>query len=133
MKISAKQYAQTLYELTEKKPEKEISRIVSNFIKYLAKNNDLKFGTQIIEKFNNIWNENHGVVEAEVTSREELSNEVRIKLSNYVSNKFKAKEVVFNNKVDESIKGGIVIKVEDEILDASISNQIKDLRKKLMH
>jgi F-type H+-transporting ATPase subunit delta len=128
MKITAKQYAQTLYELTENKSEKEVSGVVSNFSKYLVKNNDLKLGAQVIEKFNNIWNEKHDIVEAEVTSRENLHTEVYTKVRTYVSNKYKAKEVVINNIIDKSIKGGIVIKVGDDILDGSVAGKLNNLK-----
>lgn len=131
MKISATQYATTLYELTQDKSKSEVDSIAKKFIELLIKNRQIKLAGKIIEKFSEIYNRKNGIIEAEITSREVLSNELRNKVSNYVSNKYKAKEVVINNKIDESIKGGIIIKVGDEIIDASISGKLRSLKSSL--
>ncbi len=127
MKITASQYATTLYELTQNKNKSEINVVVKKFTEQLIKNRKNKLSVKIIEKFSGIYNQKNGIVEAEITSREVLSNELRNKVSNYVSTKYKAKEVILNNKIDESIKGGMIIKVGDEILDASVAGKLKKL------
>ncbi|MFA6382815.1 MAG: ATP synthase F1 subunit delta [Parcubacteria group bacterium] len=131
MKITAIQYANTLYELTDGKTKQEVDGVVAGFLKVLRKNNQLKMAGKIIEKFSNLYNQKNGIVEAEVTSREALSKDVGNKLRNYVSTKYKAKEVVIKNKIDEGIKGGIIIKVGDEIVDASISGKLRSLKSSL--
>jgi len=128
MKISAIQYAKTLNELTLNKTHTEIDAAVSGLAELLKKKNQTKLLPKIIEKFNGIWNKNNGIVEAEIISREKLSNELRNKVSNYVSNKYKAKKVLINNIVNESIKGGIIIRVGDEVMDGSVDRQLKNLR-----
>ncbi len=131
MKVTATQYANTLYELTDGKSKQKIDDVVVGFLRVLQKNNQLKMAGKIIEKFNGIYNQKKGIIEAEVTSREELCGEVRTKVLTYVSNKYKAKEVVLNNKIDVNIKGGIIIKVGDEIIDASIKTHLINLNKLL--
>lgn len=131
MKISATQYATTLYELTQDKSKPEVDSVAKKFTEMLAKNGQLKMAKKIIEKFSDIYNQKNGIVEVEITSREVLNNELRNKVSNYVSNKYKAKEVVLINKINENIKGGIIIKVGDEIVDASINRQLINLNKLL--
>lgn len=127
MKVTANQYAKSLYELTDGKPKQNINDIVAGFLKVLQKNNQVKLAGKIIEKFNGIYNQKNGIVEAEVITREEVRTSVRTLVRTYVSTKYKAKEVVIKNKIDENIKGGIVIKVRDEILDASVANKLKNL------
>jgi len=128
MKISTAQYAQTLYDITEGKEKSRVALSVEKFTELLIKNRQIKLAGKIIKKFNDIYNQKHGIIEAEITSREKLNEELRNKLRNYVSNKYKAKGVVLNNKIDENIKGGIIIKVGDEILDASISGKLRNLK-----
>lgn len=128
MKISPTQYATTLYELTQDKNKSEVDSVAKKFIEMLAKNNQLKIAGKIIEKFSGIYNQKNGIVEAGVVSREVLNNELSNKVSNYVSNKYKAKEVVIKNKIDENIKGGIIIKIGDEILDASVAGRLNSLK-----
>lgn len=131
MKITTTQYANTLYDLTEGKEKARVNSIVEKFTALLIKNRQIKLAGKIIEKFSEIYNRKNGIVEAEITSREVLSNELRNKVSNYVSNKYKAKEVVINNKIDENIKGGIVVKVGDEVIDASLKSRLINLNKLL--
>jgi F-type H+-transporting ATPase subunit delta len=131
MKITAQQYARSLYEATKGKSQNEINGVVANFVKVLNKNNQLKSGKNIIKKFGEIHNQENGIVEAEVTSREELSDDVRNNVSKYVSNRYRAKEVVLIEKSDPKIKGGIVIRVGDEVMDGSVDSKLKELKKKL--
>ena len=39
------------------------------------------------------------------------------------------KEVVLDSHVDESIIGGVVIRIGDQLLDGSIKTQLNDMRK----
>ncbi len=131
MKITATQYANTLYELAEGKKEVQINAITKKFTELLIKNGQLKLAGKIIEKFSEIYNQKNGIVEVEIVSREKLSGELVNKLDKFVKEKYKAKKVVLINKIDENIKGGIVIKVGDEIVDASISGKLRNLRSSL--
>ncbi len=131
MKVSPTQYATTLYELTKDKNKSEIDAVVKKFTEQLIKNRKNRLFGKIIEKFGGIYNQKNGIVEAEITSRETLDKDVSNKLRNYVSTKYKAKEVVIKNKVNENIKGGIIVKVGDEIVDASIKNHLINLSKLL--
>ena len=131
MKVSVTQYAKTLHEAVRDKSQKEIPEIISSFVKILAKNNQIKNKGKIIAKFGDIYNQENGIVEAEVTSREVLSNMLSNKIKSFVKEKYQAKEVVLKNIVDEKIKGGIIVRVGDELMDASISKQLRNLKNKL--
>ncbi|MFA6973792.1 MAG: ATP synthase F1 subunit delta [Parcubacteria group bacterium] len=131
MKITATQYAKSLYELTDGKSEQEVDGVVASFLKVLIKNRHLKIAKKVMAKFTEISNQEQGLVEAEVTTREKIHTEVLTQVRTYIKNKYKAREVVIKNKIDLNIKGGIVIKVGDEILDGSIAGQLNGLRKAL--
>lgn len=131
MKITTTQYAKTLNEAVKDKSQKEIPEIISGFVKILIKNNQIKNSGKIIAKFGDIYNKENGIIEAEVVSREVLNNMLSNKIESFVKEKYQAKEVVLKNIVDEKIKGGIVIKVGDELMDASIGKQLINLKNKL--
>lgn len=131
MKITVNQYAKSLYAATGDKNQKEIGDAVSNFIKILQKNRQLKLFSKITQKFTEIWNQEKGIVKAEITSREELHTELRNKVSKYVKERYQAKEVILHNIIDEKIQGGIIIRVEDEILDGSVVRQLQELKNNL--
>jgi len=131
MKITATQYAKTLFELTAEKSSKEIDVIVANFIKLLNQKRQLKLAGKVIAKFNEIWNEKNGIVEAEVTSARKLESSQVHKVESFIKEKYSAEKIIINNKIDLNIKGGIVIKVGDEVLDGSLSCQLQRLRSSL--
>lgn len=132
MKISIKQYAQTLLELTENKSQDEVLNIVKNFAEQLKKDGQLKNSGKIIEKFSEAYNAAHGIVEAEIVSARKLEAGQISEIEKMVKGKYAAKEVVVKNIVDEKIRGGIVIRVGDEVLDGSIERQLRNLKKELV-
>jgi len=132
MKITTQQYAKTLLEITEDKAEKEISGIALRFIDVLKKGKQMKNASKIIEKFSEVFNAKHGIVKAAVITKDKIGDEEIKKVENYIKEKYSAKEIIINNIIDEKIKGGIIIKVGDEVLDGSVSAQLKRLEKELV-
>jgi F-type H+-transporting ATPase subunit delta len=131
MKATATQYAKTLYELTKDKKHQEIDEIISNFLQILLKNGQMRMTEEVVRKFSEIYNAENGIMEAQITSREEISEELRNKLRNWLLNKYNAKEVVLNNRIDKSIKGGVIVRVGDEVVDGSVDRKLVELRKEL--
>lgn len=131
MKITVNQYAKSLYAATEDKSQKEIGEAVSNLIKILQKNRQFKLVSKITKKFTEIWNQEKGIVEAEITSREKLHGEASTQVLAYIKEKYLAKEVILRSIINEKIQGGIIIRVGDEILDGSVSGQLKMLKNNL--
>jgi len=128
MRLTVNQYAKALYESVQEKSQGEVDSVISNFLKVLQKNGQLKLAKKITEKFSAIWNKENEIVDATVTSREALDAETLKNIEKFVAGKYSAKEVVLQNVIDEKIKGGIIIKVGDEMMDASIAKRLEDLR-----
>ena len=88
MKISAQQYALSLYESIKGKTDKtEIKNILGNFVALLGKNNNLNKEAEIIRIFENIWDGEKGELKAELTSARELNKESRETVINYLKEK----------------------------------------------
>lgn len=132
MKISTKQYAQALYELTLGKSEAEVDAVVEKFVKELVKNNQLKLAQKIIDNFSHIYNRENGIIEAEIQSCEELQIESLQKIEKYLINKYQARQIIFDKKIKPEIKGGIIIKAGDEIIDLSVAGKLTRLRRELI-
>lgn len=141
MKITAKQYAQALHDLTEEKDSQAVDGVVSKFAKELSANNQLGLLENIIEKFNEIWNKRNGIVEAEIISARELESSQVSKAESYIKEKYGARKVVLSakggfayggkNRIDKSLKGGIIIKVGDEVIDGSVKKKLVLLKESL--
>jgi F-type H+-transporting ATPase subunit delta len=132
MKISVKQYSQTLFDLTDGKSEQEILGIVSKFAELLKKDGQLKNSQKIMDKFSAIYNDAHQIVEARVISARELSVAQITDVKEFVKKKYLAKDVVIENAVNEKVRGGLIIKVRDEVIDGSVVSQLKRLKNELM-
>lgn len=128
MKATATQYAKTLYELTIDKTRQEIDGVVSKFLEELQRNGQIKIADQVVNKFQEIYNAENGIVEAEVVTREKISESLENKVKNFIKEKYFAKHVEIHNKIDENLRGGIIIRVGDEILDGSLDRKLRELR-----
>jgi len=126
-KISAKQYAEALYELTRGKTEEKINSVVSDFAKELRKQRKLKLADNILNKFSGICNKENGIVEVEVISARKINEYQEEKIKSFIKDKYEAKEVCLARKIDKKIKGGIILRVGDEIIDGSVSRKLKNL------
>ena len=128
MKISSKQYAQTLFSLVDNKNNEEINNIIVKFIAFIKKMGDIKKMQDIVTQFSNIYNEKKGIIEATVVSVRKLDKDELEKTKSFINSKYNAKSVTINNIIDKSIKGGIMIRVEDEIIDGSVSGRLNKLK-----
>lgn len=128
MKISITQYAKTLFELTQGKSEQEVLDVTKKFAEVLKNDGQLKNAAKIIEKFTELCNKVNGIVEAEVVTAGEIEKETKEKVEKFVKEKYQAKEVVIKNVVNKDIRGGIVVRVGDEVMDASVENNLRKLK-----
>jgi len=117
--------------MAQGKTQSEINFAISNFVKILAKDNQIKNINSIIGKFRDIWNKEEGIVEAEIVSREKLDSKSVNQLIDYIGKNYESKNVEIVNKIDKDIKGGIIVRVGDEVMDASIEKRLKNLKKSL--
>lgn len=131
MKTTPKQYAQALLAATEGKDEREANAIIARFAERLRRDGRIGALPAIIGAFSALWNKAHGIVEAELISREVLDESALEAIRLFIGERYGAKHVVVVNTIDTMITGGIVIRVGDELLDGSIAAQLKKLKKHL--
>ena len=131
MNITPLQYAKALFSATEHVSEPEVQDIVARFADRLRRDGQTRNLPRIVGKFSELWNASHGIVEAEVVSRIPLGVAEKVTIERAIAQLYGAKEVIITNRVDELIRGGVVIRVGDELLDGSIATQLTRLRKQL--
>jgi len=131
MKISARQYATSLYEAIQGKKDGEVRADMKKFVKMLAKNNDFKKAAEIIRELDKIFKKEEGILEAEVTSANPLKKEMAKTLKDYIAVLSGAKKIEMKESVDERILGGVIIKYEDKVFDGSLRSKLGDLKRNL--
>lgn len=130
MKINPKKYALALYESVALE-EGSIENLLKNFVKILAKNNDLSKAKKIEIEFNKIWNKKKGIVDANIISAKKTDKETLEIIENYIKKISGSPNVNMQEEIDKDMIGGIIIKYEDKILDGSLRTSLKTLKEKL--
>lgn len=103
---------------------------MTNFLHVVAENKRLNFITYIHASFLTYSMNDNGVkvVSVVLSSSKELS--FYNKLAEYLKKEYSSK-IIIKRKIDPEIIGGVVIKVDDKIVDASIRGRIVRLIKTL--
>ena len=124
MKITPKQYAISLYDSTKNVDNTELGKRISNFVNILKKNNDLSLAGKIIEYYFKYRREQKNISKVEITSHDKLDSET----INDIIKKFN-KQVEVEEKIDKSLLGGIIIKIDDNtLIDGSVKRKLENLR-----
>jgi F-type H+-transporting ATPase subunit delta len=126
-KRTPKQYAEALYEVTKSTSGNELESAVVAFVKLLARDRMLKKSDAIIEAFIKKDKMEKGIVDLEVITARKTDNDVLEKIKQVFG-----KQSVISEKVDETVMGGLIVKTEVEILDASVKTQLQLLKNNLM-
>lgn len=117
--------------MTKDKNAVEVDAVMRGFVGILARNGQLKFKNAIAEKFEKIYNEKNRVVKSEIISKSEISESLEAGIKDMLKDKYGDREIIIKKKADTGIKGGIVIRSGDEMLDGSMARQFEKLKKRL--
>ncbi len=132
MKISAKHYAQAVLEAVEQSDPKDQKKVLDNFVSVLAANNDVKLFDEISLEFEKLRLQHKDGQMAETFSKHELTRTESQMVVDEL-NKIVKKDIKLRKKVDENLIGGVVIKADDQVIDASVNNWLKQLKERIMN
>lgn len=131
MKVSDKQYAQVLWELSTDKKEKELPKIISRFFSFLKeKQAGHRFGA-ILQELEGILEENNKEFSLDIQSAHSLSPETKKELEKYFSDKYGAQKISWKEKVVPELLGAFVLRHKSLLLDASLKYRLQKLKNKL--
>jgi F-type H+-transporting ATPase subunit delta len=130
MKLTPKQYAQTLYESLQDTAAKDHDRILDNFAEALALNNDTRMLEEIAGEYEKLEKGAKGIKIADVTSARPLEKHAEKEIIERL-NKIAGSKVELKKKIDEKILGGVVIKMDDTLIDASVKKSLQELKNDL--
>ncbi|MCA9357530.1 ATP synthase F1 subunit delta [Candidatus Nomurabacteria bacterium] len=131
VRIQPKQYAQLLFELTKGKTENEITLVLSDFVKVLRKKHHTKYLHHIIRLFEDIYNKENNILSVKVESAEPLDAEGDKNIADYVEKTYPGKEIFLTKKIVPQLKGGVMIRVGDKMIDGSVVKNIVKFRQAL--
>ncbi len=114
-------------EFVSKLFSKEFSEETINLLHYLIDKTRLSQIKSIVTEYLKIYYEKNQIVEAEATFAIEPTKDQVAKLVEKLQAKLK-KEVRISTKIDKKILGGVVVRMGDQIIDASIKKEIEAFR-----
>ena len=114
-------------ELAKKIP---LTQTVVNFILVLIERARLPQFHEVLEAYEGILDELHGILRADVFSFEQVNKAVDQRLQKAVST-LTGKKVKINYHVDESLIGGLKLQIGSTIYDGSIGTQLEEFRRRL--
>ncbi len=109
----------------------QINEKLINFLKVLIDKKRFYELNEIIEAYSNKVDEINNIKRVEVVSAVEVSDDRKQRLIEKLQNKLQ-KTVIANWEIDQNIIGGLVIKIDDDIIDNSLKNKLENLSKNII-
>lgn len=118
-------------ELVQKLFEAQLSPIVYNFLRLLIDKRRENILRGVLAEYKNLANAAQNIVPAEVTVARPLAQKQQAQLVEKLKS-ITGKRVVIETKVDQSIMGGVIVRIGDKLIDGSVVCQLKTLQKQLL-
>jgi F-type H+-transporting ATPase subunit delta len=128
MKISDRQYAESLLLAVSNQTESETKSSLDNFARIMMENRDLNRLEAILAIFSKAWDRAQGELAVEFTGARAASDQTKKDIAAYLKVKTGAQKIILTEKVDTEILGGFVLRYEDQVIDASLQQSLHDLK-----
>lgn len=109
----------------------ELEKPTKLFIELLARKDRINLLDQITEAFIEKYKEFAGIITVQVYVARELSDSQREDLHNELEEKTQ-KTVDLSITIDESLKGGMAIRIDDTVIDGTIKHKLEKLEESLL-
>ena len=104
--------------------------IVRNFLAVLIENHRMPALFRIRREYDRLWREVNQLLPVQITSAVELDEAVTSRIGEEIGRQT-GRKVQLSSTVDPDVLGGIVLRVGNSILDASIRSRLERLRKQV--
>ena len=104
--------------------------IVVNFLKLLIENHRTPAVFRLRREFDRLWQEENQLLPVQVTSAVALDQATVNQIGDRIAQQT-GRKIELSASVEPEILGGIVVRVGNSILDASIRNRLEQLRKQV--
>jgi len=130
--LSNNDIAHAIYLVSKEKTHAELREINNKVIKFLVRRRLLSKSPDILERLNKIINHEAGRIVVKIQSARKLKEEIKKELITFLKKRYKMKEVILKEELDEKLLGGIRVEINDEIIDLTVKNKIKKLQEYLI-
>ena len=109
----------------------KLENLFNNFLGLLITKRRFFYLEKILKSFIEICSKKRGELKAEITTAKKLSQDEIIKITDELSNNFKSK-IKLNYNFDQSLIGGLVVKIGSTMIDTSIKNKLQQIENKMI-
>jgi F-type H+-transporting ATPase subunit delta len=103
---------------------------LQRFLELLAEKHRMPVIFRIRRRLDELWAEENRVLEASVTSATELDDKLVKQIRDRIEEET-GRSVELDSRVDPDVLGGLVIRVGNTIMDASVRNRLERLRREV--
>jgi len=129
--ISNNDIARAIYLASKDKSSGEMHQVHKNIISFLARKRLMSKSSLILASLEKIINSEGGKVSATVASAKRLHDEEEKTLVHFLKKRYSAKEVALTKILDEKLLGGFRVEANNEVIDLTIKNKIRQLQEYL--
>ena len=110
----------------------KVNEMTIGFLKLITTNSRENILPEITGSFIAQYKKNKGILDVHVTSAIALEDNVKKGIFEKIHQHFEG-DIEMHEKIDQSLIGGFVINIEDKQIDASIKNQLTNLKNILLN
>jgi len=108
-----------------------VENITLSLIDLVVKNGRESFIPAIARVFIHETMKYNGITESVLTTAVKIDAKVKKQITNLISEVFKTK-VEIEEKIDEGIVGGFILRIDDNYIDASVRNKLRKIKKEFI-
>lgn len=109
----------------------KLNKLQLNFLKLLTKNQSFFIIQDIYKQFLGLVEKRNNLIRVTVTSPYKISDDLKNQILNLV-NDISGSDSIIEEKIDSELIGGVVIRLGDTVIDGSMKNKVKQLRRELV-
>jgi F-type H+-transporting ATPase subunit delta len=107
-----------------------IGKVTMTLLELLTEKHREAILPEVIEQYGGLRDAKYGIVNVDVSSAVEISEQQEQNLSEKLE-QYTKKKVRVRFALDSSLKGGMVVRIGDTVLDASVKRQLELMRERL--
>jgi F-type H+-transporting ATPase subunit delta len=108
-----------------------VSKLLQDFLGVLNEKGRLGMFTEIAGAYGNLLEQQLSKVDVDVTVAQKLDDQQLEQVRQRVSTALK-RDAVVHQYVDDSIIGGMLLRVQDQLIDASVRSQLQAIRTRML-
>lgn len=107
-------------------------QVFDQFVKLIINQKRVEYAYAMLLAYRDIYRKENHISQVRITTAVALDHERMKKLRELVKNAFKGSELEFSEHVNPDLIGGFIIDVDSVRMDASLSNELEQLRQTLL-